>query len=147
MPRLKVKTAKTLPILGWKEHVSLPDLGIGRFTAKIDTGATYCALHATEIEVHHGTVSFRFEDGDVLGTELAGRKVITSSNGEKTRRCVIRTPIKIGKHVIMSEVTLIDRSTMKDKMLIGRKFLGGRFVVDPRQSFALSVKKKKRKAK
>jgi hypothetical protein len=147
MPRLKVRNAKTLPVIGWKEHVMLPDLGIGRFAAKIDTGASYCALHATEIEVSHGKVSFRFEDGDVLATELAGRKVITSSNGEKTRRCVIRTPIKFGQHLIMSEVTLIDRSTMKDKMLIGRKFLSGRFVVDPKLSFALTVKKKKRKPK
>jgi hypothetical protein len=145
MPRLKVKTAKTLPIIGWKEHVWLPDLQIGKFVAKIDTGATYCALHATEIEVRHGMVSFRFEDGDVVRAELAGRKRIVSSNGHSDSRPLIHTRVKIGQKLIHTEVTLIDRSTMKDKMLIGRKFLSGRFLVDPKRSLILSVKKKKRK--
>ena len=146
MPRLKVKTAKTPVIIGWKEHVSLPDLDIGRFVAKIDTGASYCALHVTEIEVHHGVVSFRFEGGDTVRAEFAGRKRIVSSNGQSDSRPLIHTRVKIGTKLINTEVTLIDRSTMKDKMLIGRKFLSGRYLVDPKRSLLLTVKKKKRKS-
>ena len=147
MPRLKVKTAKTPTIIGWKEHVSLPDLGIGKFVAKIDTGATYCALHATEIAVSHGMVSFRFEGGETVTAELAGRKRIVSSNGQSDSRPLISTRVKIGQKLMRTDVTLIDRSTMKDKMLIGRKFLSGRYLVDSKRSLMLTVKKKKRKAK
>lgn len=146
MPRLKVKTAKTPIIIGWKEHVCLPDLNIKRFVAKIDTGASFCALHATEIQVHHGVVSFRFEGAGIIRAELAGRKRIVSSNGHSDSRPLIHTRVKIGQKLISTEVTLIDRSTMKDKMLIGRKFLSGRYLVDPKQSLLLTAKKKKRKS-
>ena len=146
MARAVTQTSKAPALIGWREYVNLPELGIKRFVAKMDTGASYCALHATDIHVLGGYVSFRFDSSEVIRTRLAGRKTITSSNGEKTRRCVIRTRIKIGTRIFTSEITLIDRSRMKDKMLLGRKILRNRFIIDPRLSYALSSAAKKRKS-
>ena len=145
MARIVTPSSKAPALIGWREYVSLPELGIKPFVAKMDTGANYCALHATDIHVSGGNVSFRFETSEVIRTKLAGRKTIASSNGEKTRRCVIRTRIKIGARIFTSEITLIDRSRMKDKMLLGRKILRNRFIIDPRLSHALSSAAKKRK--
>ncbi len=131
--------------IGWREHVSLPDLGISEFVAKMDTGANYCALHATDIHVEDGYVVFRFEGSGLLRAKLIARKTITSSNGESTKRPLIRTRIKLGRRLIHSEITLIDRSKMKDKMLLGRKLLKRRFIIDPTLSYALSQLRKKRK--
>lgn len=140
------QSPERLPVtIGWRERVSLPDFGIAAFTAKMDTGANYCALHATDIHVEDGYVLFRFEGAGLLRARLVARKTITSSNGEATRRPLIRTRIKIGRKLINSEITLIDRSKMKDKMLLGRKLLGRRFVIDPTLSYALSAPAKKRK--
>jgi hypothetical protein len=135
---------RTPVLIGWREHVSLPDLGIGDFVAKVDTGANYCALHATNIHVADGHVVFRFEGSDPIRTKLVSRKWITSSNGQKTRRYLIRTRVKIGRKIIRSEITLIDRSKMKDKMLLGRKFLRNRFIIDPKLSYALKTAKKRK---
>ena len=146
MARAVTSSSKTPVLIGWREYVSLPELGIKRFVAKMDTGASYCALHATDIHVLGGYVSFRFESSEMIRTKLAGRKTITSSNGEKTRRCIIRTRIKLGTRIFISEITLIDRSRMKDKMLLGRKILRNRFIIDPRLSHALSNPAKRRKS-
>ena len=150
MPRLKSKQLSVSPpiVIGWREYVRLPDLGIDEeFAAKMDTGAEYCTLHATEIKPSRDFISFRFESGKKLRAALIGKKDITSSNGISTKRFVIRTRIKIGKKTIRSTVTLLDRSKMKTKMLLGRKLLSNRFVINPRLSFVLSNGKKKAKTK
>ena len=112
MPRLKVKTAKTPPIIGWKEHVCLPDLRSASSSRRSIPAPTYCALHATEIAVRHGMVSFRFEDGDDgdVPNSRAARRIV-SSNGQSDSRPLISTRVKIGQKLIHTEVTLIDRST------------------------------------
>lgn len=144
MPGIKRKSPSATAVIGWRERVSLPDLGLSAFVAKMDTGANYCALHATDISTKDGYVSFRFEASETIRVKLAGRKSITSSNGDTAQRPLIRTRIKIGNRIIRSEVTLIDRSKMRDKMLLGRKLLRNRFIIDPTLSYALSTARKKR---
>ncbi|HUR43411.1 MAG TPA: RimK/LysX family protein [Aestuariivirga sp.] len=149
MPRQKSKHRPPTPpiVVGWREYVRLPDLGIDEFAAKMDTGAEYCTLHATDIKPGRDSISFRFESGKKLRAALIGKKYITSSNGISAKRFVIRTRIKIGKKTIRSTVTLLDRSKMKVKMLLGRRLLSNRFVVNPKLSFVLGNGKKKTKAK
>lgn len=148
MARLKSKRRPVSPpvVIGWREYVRLPDLGIAdEFAAKMDTGAEYCTLHATEMKPRGNFITFRFESRKKLRAPLIGKKDITSSNGNTTKRFVIRTRIKIGKRTINSAVTLLDRSRMKAKMLLGRKLLRNRFVINPKLSFVLGDSKKKSK--
>lgn len=123
--------------IGRLEHIALPGLGITRVEAKIDTGAYRSALHYQRLKV-------RTVDGVKLLTvvfQMGGRRktkvfkafkrvTVKSSNGEASRRYLISTRVRLGTHVVRAQFTLFDRSDMKYQVLLGRKFLRGRFVVD-----------------
>lgn len=128
---------KALPIVGWRELVELPQLGLSGIPAKIDSGARTSSLHGEVIEEleREGERFVRFAvdwDGErhvceAVHVDIRG---ITSSNGETQRRYVIKTPLKIGQIRFRAEVSLADRSEMKFPMLIGRSSLRRRFLVD-----------------
>lgn len=129
--------AKPLAVIGWRELVDLPELGLARIPAKIDSGARTSSLHALALEEfeREGQRFVRFAvdwDGErreceAIHVDIRG---ITSSNGETQRRFVIKSPLKIGKLSFRAEISLADRSDMKFPMLIGRSALRRRFVVD-----------------
>ncbi|MEM6909351.1 MAG: RimK/LysX family protein [Pseudomonadota bacterium] len=129
--------AKPLAVIGWRELVDLPELGLSRIPAKIDSGARTSSLHALALEEfeREGQRFVRFAvdwDGErreceAIHVDIRG---ITSSNGETQRRFVIKSPLKIGKLSFRAEISLADRSDMKFPMLIGRSALRRRFVVD-----------------
>jgi hypothetical protein len=132
-------------IVGWRELVSLPELGIAAIPAKIDTGARTSALNAEVIETfdHAGTRHVRFLarwPGHERQCEapLADCRHVRSSNGEMQQRFVIKTPLRIGKLVFTAEVTLADRSEMQLPMLVGRTALRRRMVVDSSHSWLQS---------
>lgn len=144
--------------LGWREWVRLPDLGIKRIKAKIDTGALSSCLHANDIEVHENadltTVSFKLQPvqkdhSKVVEATAAVHEFrqVRSSNGQTTTRPVIRTTIEIMSIRYEIDVTLFDRAKMGFRMLIGRAALRGRFVVDPEKSYCGGKPKKKTKRK
>lgn len=142
---VKRPTAYLRPLIGWKEDVSLPLLGVGMLIAKIDTGAKISALHADDIAVTGHTVRFSL----VLGgrtrrcsAPLVDEKKIKSSNGFSELRPVIETEIQVGQNTFTSLVTLTNRTDMGVPMLLGRLSLKGRFLVHPGRSFLLSRKKK-----
>jgi hypothetical protein len=133
------------PLIGWREDVRLPQLGVGVLVAKVDTGARSAALHAEDIEIKGKRVVFTLElDGKRrhLDVALAGRKLVKSSNGHSQTRAVIETTIEIGHHMFIAEVTLTDRADMGVPMLLGRNTIKGRFLVHPGRSFLISRKKK-----
>jgi hypothetical protein len=136
----------TLPVLGWREWVSLPELGIPRIKCKVDTGARTSALHAFEVEPYHADgvkrVRFRLHPlrrrtGGVLDcdTVVADERVVSDSGGHRERRLVIRTPIALGTDVWVVEMSLTARDTMQFRMLLGRSAMAGRFVVDAGASY------------
>ena len=63
---------------------------------------------------------------------------ITSSNGDKQTRFVIKTPLTIGNLTFRAEISLADRSQMQFPMLIGRTALRRRMVVDSGHSWLQS---------
>ena len=140
--------AALIPI-GWREWVSLPELGIRRIKAKIDTGARTSALHACSVEMMETTqkkkVCFiirpysRHSSKKIIKciAELIDIREITDSGGHKERRCVIKTPIVIGKQCWPIEITLTSRDNMRFKMLLGRTALKQRFIVDPSHSYLI----------
>lgn len=130
---------RELSVVGWRELVHLPELGLHAVPAKIDTGARTSSLH--------GEVLDEFErDGERFvrfAVDFARQQVrqvceavhvdvrgITSSNGETQYRYVIKTPLRIGDVEFRAEISLANRADMKFPMLIGRSSLRRRFVVD-----------------
>ena len=143
-------TRKILPVVGWRELVHLPDLGLHAMPAKIDTGARTSSLHGTVLEEFErdGQRMVRFavdfqqqhvrQICEAVHVDVRG---ITSSNGETQYRYVIKTPMKIGDIEFRAEISLADRSDMKFPMLIGRSSLRRRFVVDSGYSWLQTPEK------
>ena len=133
-------------VVGWREWVSLPELGAVRIKAKIDTGARTSAIHAWKIQPFEkdGETWVRFElhpNQDDNKTRIAceapvvDSRMIKSSNGQQQRRYVIRTPLRIGLHVWPIELTLTRRDEMGFRMLVGRTALKPGALVNPSKSY------------
>ncbi len=134
-----------LPQAGWKEYVSLPELGLGPLVAKLDTGARSAALHADAVKIVGKRVTFTIHnDGRTIShtAALHSRKRIKSSNGLSEDRPVIEMPILMGGTIFLTEITLTDRTDMDVALLLGRNSLKGRFVVNPARTFLLSRRRK-----
>ena len=71
----------------------------------------------------------------VCTAPVVDRRDVTSSNGEREKRYVISTPIRIGDREWQIEVTLTNRDAMSYRMLLGRQAIGGGILVDPASSF------------
>lgn len=132
--------------LGWREWVSLPELGIDRIKAKIDTGARTSALHAFQIETfrEQGRDKIRFRihplqrRTDIEQTclaELVDRREVMDSGGHRERRYVIITPVAIGRRQWPIEVTLTDRDIMNFRMLLGRTAMQESILINPAASY------------
>ena len=130
-------------VVGWKEHAALPDLKVKDVIAKMDTGANLASIDASEIKYSTKSgvkyVNFKImkRNNTVRKTSapLAGFKRIKSSNGEVERRPYIKTTLLVDGISKKIELTLTDRGPMDYTMLIGRKSLGRRWVVNPSISF------------
>ena len=133
-------------VCGWREWVALPAFGVERIKAKIDTGARTSAIHAFRIKAfdRDGQAFVRFTLHPVqrrrhpsvpCEAPLADTRVVTSSSGQRERRYVIVTPLRLGDREWPIEITLTDRDQMGFRMLLGRQALRSRLVVDPGSSF------------
>ncbi len=138
---------------GWREWVSLPELGIARIKAKIDTGARTSALHAFEVKPYRENgrdrVEFRMhpvqKNNDTVVTctaDVLDRRKVTDSGGHSEERFVIRTELKIGRYHWPIEATLTARDDMLFRMLLGRTAMKGRALVNPARSYVVGKKKK-----
>ena len=138
-----VKKKREKKVVGWKEQVALPDLKIKSVIAKIDTGANLATIDADDIkfvtrkDVKYVKFTVKKRNNTVRKTSapLAGFKRIRSSNGDVERRPYIKTDILMDGITKNIELTLTDRGPMDYTMLIGRKALGRRWIVNPSISF------------
>lgn len=135
-------------LLGWREWVALPELGIPWIKAKVDSGARTSALHAFYIEsrrsggkrrVHFGMRPLRGRDELVVHcvAEVLDQRVVTDSGGHRELRYVIRTPVRLGDECWPIEVTLTNRENLLFRMLLGRTAFAGRALVDAGTSYRL----------
>lgn len=147
---------KPLPLVGWREVVALPELGLSAVPAKIDTGARTSALHATVLErferdgqamVRFGVDFGRQHVRQICEAVHVDRRGITSSNGATQLRLIVKTPIRIGGVEFRAEISLADRSDMQFPLLIGRTALRRRFLVDSGSSWLQSPGKRPSKAR
>jgi hypothetical protein len=139
---------RALYVVGWREWLSLPELGISRIKAKIDTGARTSALHAFEIrpfkqdDKHY--IRFKMHPlqrrTDMLiecVAEVKDIRWVRDSGGHRERRYVIETPMTVGQATWFIELTLTNRDTMNFRMLLGRTAMRRKMIVNPGASFLL----------
>ncbi len=137
---------KELAIIGWREWVALPELGISHLKAKVDTGARTSSLHAYYVEPYEqdGIQMVRFgihpiQRDDSLVMEccapLKDTRMVTDSGGHREERYVIETLVRLGDLEWRIEMTLANRDTMLFRMLLGRRAIRRRLLVNPGRSF------------
>jgi hypothetical protein len=137
-----------LATIGWREWLSLPELGIPHLKAKVDTGARTSALHACYVEpfrargvrmVRFGIHPLQRRTDIVIECTAAviDRRDVTDSGGHREMRYVIETPATLGNVTWPVELTLTNRDTMRFRMLLGRTAMEDRFVVIPSASYLL----------
>nr|AIF16135.1 hypothetical protein conserved in archaea [uncultured marine group II/III euryarchaeote KM3_72_H01] len=125
-----------LVMIGWREWVGIPELEGEPLLAKMDTGAWSNTLHASDIEVIESDletqVRFRLsEDGEWVDRPLSDWRRVRDTGGHETMRPVIRTTLEIAGMDYDIEVCLKDRSLMRHRFILGRKFLREHFCIHP----------------
>lgn len=131
---------------GWREWVSLPDIGVSWVKAKLDTGARTSAIHTWDVEEfdRDGEAWVRFEihpwqrsSLDPVRAELplVDRRIVRSSTGHEEERLVVTTSIALLGHTLDAELSLTNRDEMGFRMLVGREAMRGQLLVDPGRSY------------
>jgi hypothetical protein len=145
-----------LPLIGWREWIALPELGVRRVKVKVDTGARSSSLHAWEIEefLRDDVPWVRFllhplqrsiEESVRAEARLLEYRPVRSSTGHQSMRPVIVTPVRLLDQTWAIELTLASRDEMGFRMLLGREAVRGRFLVHPGASYFGGKPKKRRK--
>jgi hypothetical protein len=141
-----VPTSHLTSVAGWREWVSMPELGVDWIKAKLDTGARTSALHAFDLEEleRDGQPWVRFsvhpwqrsaKDAVVAELPVHDVRTVRSSSGHVQERYVVMMAIRIGTRRIRTEVTLTRRDEMGFRLLVGREALRQGFVVDASHSY------------
>lgn len=138
--------AETATVIGWREWVALPALGVHSIKAKVDTGARSSTLHAFNVErfERHGRAMVRFQahpvqrnDDYIVAAEalLLDDRIVRNSGGQSELRPVIETSVQLGNSLWTIELTLTNRDEMGFRMLLGRQAVRRRYLVDPGRSY------------
>jgi hypothetical protein len=133
-------------IIGWREWVAMPDLGVTEVKAKVDTGADNSSLHAFNIErfSDSGIEKVRFEihprqrkkrPSIECLAEVVGERRVKNPGGRAEVRPVIRTTLIVAGQELEALVNLTTRDEMTFRMLLGRRTVRQHFVVDPGRSY------------
>lgn len=132
--------------IGWREWVSLPDLGVRELKAKVDTGADNSSLHAFDLErfEEDGRQMVRFEihprqrkrrPSIPCVAEVVGERMVKNPGGRAERRPIIRTTLVVAGEEFEALINLTTRDEMTFRMLLGRRTVRKNFIVDPGRSY------------
>jgi len=148
---MKIRPApREREVIGWRELIGLPELGIPQIAAKIDTGARTSALHAEDQELfeRNGEQWVRFKAPklkdhpvQLIEAPVKAEREIKNTSGVPEVRIVIRTLVTLGNHRWHIDVSLADRDAMTFDLIIGRTALKGRkILVDPAHSYLCDLR-------
>lgn len=128
-------------IIGRKDKAEFPEFGISEIDIKIDTGAYTSSIHChhiEEMEIGGKTyLTFLLLDPShaeynekLFKVSKYKRKFIKNSFGTSENRFILQTVIKIFGEEFPIQLSLSERENMKYPVLIGRRLLKKRFIVD-----------------
>ena len=130
----KSRARRAQTVVGWRELVCLPDWGVSEVDAKVDTGARTSALHVEDLREEEEFLVFEVPTptGPVTVREPMTRlSRVRPSSGETQERFVVETVMKLGPIERTVEISLSSRDNMLTAMLVGRRALRPRVLVDP----------------
>lgn len=122
--------SKTKTIIGSEEFVSFPELGMETIHARVDTGAAISSLGVKWVKEEGGAISCLLPNKQIITFNNFKKKIIKSSFGHTEERYVVKILIDVLGRKVRTNFTLANRSKMKFPVLLGRKLLKGKFVVD-----------------
>lgn len=128
-------------IIGASDIIDLPSLKLHNITCKIDTGADTSAIHTYQVQVilkdQVPILQFRVLDPShplyvrrVFNFKNFYQTRIRNSFGEEEERYVIKTKVQVFGKIYYTEFTLANRQEMRYPILLGKKFLENKFLVD-----------------
>ena len=127
--------------IGRVDKVDFPDLFLEDIDVKIDSGAYTSSIHCSNIEetTIDGSpfVKFKlldpehsFYNNKEFTSKNYASKIVKSSNGMSEKRIMIQTQIIIFNTTFPIYLTLSERKDMKFPILLGRKFMNKKFIID-----------------
>ncbi|MCS6849906.1 MAG: RimK/LysX family protein [Gemmataceae bacterium] len=140
---------RSVRLIGWKEYVGLPDWGISRLKAKIDTGARTSALDVVGYELRHddarGWIALLHllldrrhpERLTAVEAPILRMVAVRHPNGFVEQRPLIETTMTLGPLTKRVRLTLTSRAKMRFRMILGRSALADDFVVDVSRQYLL----------
>ncbi len=145
-------------IIGRQEFCDLPQLGLKKVRARIDSGARTTSLHAYNIEVIKGESgeklikfnthpeNYRRKTGPSITLPFLGKRRVVSSNGDSEDRYTVYLDVKLGKQLLRTQITLTSRHKMSFPILIGRNtIIEGNFLIDVSKKNILKKQTRKKK--
>jgi hypothetical protein len=134
------------PVIGWREWVQIPDLEVFVIKAKVDTGAATSSLHAFRLErfEKNGLPYVRFEvhprqrsrrPSIECEAPVVKETAVRNPGGRTELRPVIASTLVIAGQPVKALINLTGRDEMGFRLLLGRRTLRNRFVVDPGKSY------------
>lgn len=147
---------KQLTTIGRAEAIQLVDYGPLEVVAKVDTGADISSIGVSEIAEVDGQLSFKLfspshpeYSGKIiaLGPGSFSKTRIANSFGQREVRYVVMLRIKLAGRLVRARFSLADRSEKLYPILIGRRLLKGKFLVDVSAGDPLHAEEKARKRK
>jgi hypothetical protein len=131
-------TKKNKTIIGRVDKANFPELNLEDVAIKIDTGAYTSSIHCKDIMEDNGILKCRFLDHEhpnynnkLFTFKEYNTVTVRSSNGVAQKRYEIKSSLKLFGKIYKISLSLSDRKEMRFPVLIGRKFLNNKFVVDP----------------
>lgn len=135
-----VQYKRFMEIIGRKDVVSFPVFGLESVPVKIDSGAYSSSIHCSSVRLIHGDIDVLevvFLDAETPGytgkkelfTDFS-KKTVKSSNGVVQERFFIKGSIELFGINYETVFSLTERSGLKNPVLLGRRLLNKRFLID-----------------
>jgi hypothetical protein len=143
-------------LIGRAERISLLDYGVENIPAKVDTGADISSIWASQVSEVNGKLSFvlfaklsPYYNGKIIELSKQDYRLtrVANSFGDREERYVVKMRVRISERLVNASFTLADRSTKTYPILLGRRLLKNKFIVDVAKGTPLLAAEKAKRDK